>query len=178
MSGLLLPSKVAAEIAKDKYAAERERRNALVNRLLDFDDPVCREWQPVLAKLDPGLRLGRAREQAYEPEMNVRPGFYHWVRDNGPLTVLTIEPITGDDDEWREPDSGLLDQLRANDLQHPDVMRAIIAARAQAEADEEKRRQERRDRRVQGTIERFKAANDASVSMAGDWTNSVAGRRK
>ena len=178
MSRLLLPPKVVAEIVKDKHAEERARRRALTERLLDFDDPVCREWQPTLTRLDPGLRLGRARPQAYEPDMNVRPGFYHWVRDNGPLTPFTIEPVTGPDDGFVEPDESLLRQLRANDLQNPQVMRAVVAARAKAELDEERGRQEAHERRVAGTVERYRSMEDVSVSMADGWSNTVKGRKR
>lgn len=179
MDGLLLPPKVQAEIDKEKYKAERERRRALAERLLDFDDPVSREWQPTLTLIDPHLRLGRARGQAYEPGMNVRPGFYHWYRDN-PTAAPTIEPITGPDGEsFAEPDSRLLEQLRGNDLHHPAVWRAHIQKRADTEAAREKQLEEEKQRRITGTLERYKAGNNASVLVSDDvaWSQNVAGRK-
>lgn len=182
MSRLLLPPQVEAEILKEKHVAERERRRALANRLLDFDDPVCREWEPVLKQLDPQLRLGRARGQAYEPGMNVRPNFYHWVRDNGPAAPMTIDPITGPDGvSFSEPDSGLLERLKANDLQDPIVYRALIEQHAAAEARRERDREQERQDRVEDVIDRYKSVTTASVSMNTDspWSqnNQPAARR-
>jgi hypothetical protein len=76
---LLLPPKVQREIQKTKWREQRAERHAAIMRMLDFDDPVARQWTTVLTKLDPSLRLARARPQAYEPGINIRPGFYHWV---------------------------------------------------------------------------------------------------
>lgn len=176
---LLLPPKVQAEIAKEKWDVERQRRRALVLELIDFEDPVCCEWQPVLEALDPYLRLGRAKPMAYAAGVVMRPGYYHWVRDN-PTAVITVEAITGPDGEsFAEPDSRLLDQLRGNDLQNPQIYAALIANHAEAEASMEKERADEREAIDAEVLERWKAASETSVSMNRDapWTQNTAGRR-
>lgn len=176
---LILPPKVQAEIAKEKWEAERQQRRALVLELIDFDDPVCREWQPVLETLDPYLRLGRAKPMAYVAGVVMRPGYYHWVRDN-PSTVVTVEPITGPDGEsFAEPDQRLLDSLRGNDLQNPHIYAALIAGHAEAEAVMEKERAAEREEIDAEVLERWKAASQTSVSMNRDvpWSQNAAGRR-
>lgn len=174
MSRLFVPPKVRAEIAEQ----ERRERRAIVWGLFDFDDPVCKEWQPELQRLDPYLRLGRAKPMAYVPGYTVMPGFYHWLRDN-PNAPPTVTPITGPDGEWREPDTAFLDQLRGNDLQNPEIYRALIAQRAEQEAMEEKRRQEHREQMNQEVLEHYIAANRTQISMNRDtaWSQNEAGKR-
>lgn len=178
MSDLLLPGSVVREIQKRKWVEQRREHSAKVMALLDFDDPVCREWEPELKRLDPFLRLGRAKPMAYEPGFTIRPGFYHWVRDN-PTAAMTVSAITGPDDEFVEPDSGLLEALRRNDLQNPEVYRAVIGQRAMREAEEEKERQKDLERANGEVLELYLAKTRAQVSMNTDapWVQSVHGRR-
>lgn len=180
MGDLLLPPRVRREIQKEKWAEQRAERRAAIRRLLDFDDPVCREWNPVVRKLDPLLSLARARPQAYEPGLHVRPGFYHWVRDNE-TADMTVEPITGPDgDSFAEPDSSLLDALRSNDLQNPRVWAALIEHRANAEAEREREHRREMDELNENIYERWLAGNRAFVSMdrSAPWTQSAKGRRE
>lgn len=179
MGDLLLPARVQREIIKEKWAEQRAQQRALVERMLDFDDPVCREWAPVLAKLDPMLRLGRARPQAYEPGVSVTPGFYHWVRENEGAP-WTVTPITAPDGvSFAEPDSRLLAQLEGNDLQDPRVWRALIEQAEQAEAERERREDERLREMNETVYEKFLAGTRTQVSMNSDspWTQNAAGRR-
>jgi hypothetical protein len=176
---LHLPPRVAREIHKEKWEAQRAHQRATVERLLDFDDPVCREWRPVLEQVDPYLRLGRARPQAYEPEFNVRPGFYHWVRMN-PTAAPTVEPITGPDGEsFTEPDSSLLDRLRGNDLQDPRAYAALIAKHEQRELAREREQEADREEINREVLERWAAASRTQVLVSDDvpWTQNAAGRR-
>lgn len=179
MSDLLLPAKVRHEIQKRKWFELRAERRALVARLLDFDDPVCREWQPVLAKLDPQLRLARAHPQAYEPDMNVKPGFYHWVREND-TAAPTVEPITGPDGEsFAEPDSSLLRALERNDLQNPTVYAAMIGQHEEREKRVERELEEERAQINEEVLERWKAGTRTQVLLSPDvaWSQNASGRR-
>ena len=177
--GLLLPPKVQAEIQKAKWEAERQQRRAQVMELIDFEDPVCREWQPVLEALDPHLRLGRAKPMAYAPGVVMRPGYYHWVRDN-PTTVITVEPITGPDGEsFAEPDSRLLESLRGNDLQNPRVYAALIERHEAREREQERDRAREREDIDAEVLERWKAVSETQISMnrSTPWSQNVAGRK-
>lgn len=177
MSMLELPPRVRAEIAKDKHKAERERRWTHALELLDFDDPVCREWQPHLQQLDPHLLMARALPRAEDPDLNIRAGFFHWVRKN-PREILTCEPITAPDGEsFALPDGSLLNNLRANDLQNPAVVRDMFQRQLEAEAAKERDEAEAKQRRVDGTIERYKRGNNAHVSMTPGWSATNAGRK-
>src|SRR5438105_925825 len=101
---LLLPAHVEREIQQRKWAERRREHRAALDALLDFDDPVCRQWQPELRKLDPQLRLARARPLAHKPGFPVIPGFYHWVRENE-TAPATVTPITAPDGKsFAEPD--------------------------------------------------------------------------
>jgi hypothetical protein len=178
MSDLLLPPRVQKEILRDKWGQQRAMQRAVVDRLIDFEDPVAREWAPVLAKLDPRLRLGRARPQAYEAGFNVKPGFYHWVLDE-PSAPITVEPITAEDGEsFTEPSSGLLRDLERNDLQNPHVYRALIEREQSKEQAAEKARQENLDEVNENAMERYVAATRAQVSMTDvPWSQNSAGRK-
>lgn len=169
-----VPPKVAQELAEE----QRGHYRAVLFPLFDFDDPVCRQWNPELRKLDPHIRIGRAKPMAYVPGVPVRPGFYHFLRDN-PGAPPTVSAITGADDEWVEPDSGLLRKLQSNDLQNPAV---IVAMRAEQERiKEEEERDKLRDREArQGEIlERWAAGTRTQVSLNPDvpWSQNAAGRR-
>lgn len=179
MADLLLPPKVRREIQKRKWAEQRAAFRATLNRLLDFDDPVCREWTPVLRNLDPLLRLGRAHGQAYEPGMNVKPGYYHMVRDNE-TAAPTVEPVTGPDGEsFAYPDSRLLEELRAVDLQNPRVYAALIARRELREQQREQEHARDMDEINSESVERWLAATRTQVLMSPDvaWAQNSAGRR-
>jgi hypothetical protein len=178
MPDLLLPGNVVREIQKRKWVEQRREHAARIETLLDFDDPVCREWEPELKRLDPYLRLGRARPMAYEPGFTVRPGFYHWVRDN-PTAAMTVSVIDGPDGEFVEPDSGLLAALKRNDLQNPEVYRAVIGQRAVREAEEERERELELERANSEVLELYLAKTRAQVSMntGSPWTQNAAGKR-
>ena len=174
-----LPPRVERELQKEKWVAERARQRSLVRELFDFDDAVCKEWAAALRAIDPHLRLGRAKPQAHESEFgyDITPGFYHIVRFNqmGPPSFYVVD---NGDGGFVYPNSGMLDELRRNDLQNPAVWREQIGRRAMAEQAHEKEKEEKRAARVADVIDRYKAKTDASVSMSDTgWSNSNAGRK-
>lgn len=130
MSSLILPATVQANI-------ERERVSEKFEALRWF------EYQ--LRQLDPKLSLVRVsgRAEVY----GVIPGYWHIVRDNSDSGEPdSYMPLKGEHGEPVEPDSGVLERLRAADLQRPgaiedmrrrlDREEAASAAQAQAGRDE------------------------------------------
>lgn len=178
MSELLLPGTVARELQKERWQEERRRSRALVEALFDFDDRVCREWSKHLKKLDPYLRLGRAHPKAETDRFEVRPGFYHWVRDN-PSTEPTVAVITTVDGGWCEPNSGLLRDLEQADMQNPRAAAAALERRALAERAVAAEKARVGSARLEEMAERWRAATETSVSMnrSTPWTQNVQGRR-
>lgn len=162
----------------ERWVRQRAEQRELVARLLDFDDPVCLEWNPVVQQADSRLRLGRGRPQAWHPAVPVKAGFFHWVFD-GESAPVTVVPITTPGGEFKEPDSSLLDVLRANDLQNPAVFRAIIARHARAEDDAAAREQAEHEDRVERMTDRLRLLTNATVSMNRDtpWHQNHAGKR-
>jgi hypothetical protein len=182
MSSLLLPGDVAREIQKKKWAELRAFHRAQLDQLFDFDDPVTREWNPELQRLDPLLRLGRARPKADPAStgLPVRPGFYHWIREND-TAAPTMTAITGPDGEgFAYPSSGVLEDLRRSDLQNPAIFRALLARQAARERDEEQAKLDERKDRRQEFSERWKAVSRTQVSMNTDtpWAQNAAGYQK
>lgn len=180
MSDLLLPPKVAKEIQKEKWVAQRARYRAKLEALLDFDDPVCREWNPHLKALDPLLAMARALPLAYEPGWSVIPNFYHWVRDNENAPP-TVTPITGPDGvSFAEPSSWVLEKLRASDLRDPAVFALLLEGEERYEQEQERAERERDEERQGELWERFQAATRTQVLTSTDvrWAQNSAGRRK
>lgn len=174
MSKVWVPPKVEAELAEEM----RVKYRAVLWGLFDFDDPVCKRWEPELRKLDPYVRLGRAKPNGYVPGYPVRPGFYHFLRDN-PNAPPTVETITGPNDEWIEPDSGLLRKLESNDLLDPRVIVEMEARQEQAKREQEQLKAEQREERQAEIFERWQAGNRTFVSMdqSTPWTQSARARR-
>lgn len=177
---LLLPRNVAVEIEKRKWVEQRAWYRAKLEALFDFDDPTCNDWNGELRKLDPLLRMGRAKPMAYEPGFSVRPGLFHIVRENESAPP-TVQPITGPDGEsFSEPSSQVLESLRRNDLQNPRVYGALIAQHELRERAEEQQLVADRDERQTEMLEHWAAVSRTQVSMNTDtpWAQNHAGYSK
>lgn len=151
----------------------------MLSQLFDFDDPIALEWNPLLKELDPLLRLGRAKGLAHAPGFPVMPGFWHWVRENE-STAPTITPITGPDGEsFREPSSGVLEDLRRSDLQDPRVFAVLLAQREESERAAEREIEEAREERQTDMWDHWLAASRTQISMnsASPWSQNHSGRR-
>lgn len=179
MPELLLPRSVVREIAKRKWAEQRAEWRAQLDKMFDWNDPVCVAWSPYLRELCPQLRLGRAKGRAAEPGFTVLPGYYHWVRDNE-TAPPTVTPITGPEGEWREPDSGVLEDLAMCDLQNPKVFMRLLAQREERERAIEEERAREREERQQEILGRYLAGTRVQVSMNdhSPWTQNARGRRQ
>jgi hypothetical protein len=170
VSQLWVPPKVAQSL-KDST----QEHNADIRAMMSFQDPVCAQWSAELQKIDPYLRLARAKENASAP--GVIPGFYHFVRLNpgAPVTVMPLHV----DGEFAEPTSRMLDTLRQSDLQSTRVrVDRELAERREEEAKERQKARDAEDRQAE-MYDRFKAVTQTSVSMNRDqpWSQNVDGRK-
>jgi hypothetical protein len=171
---LIVPSHVTRDLQEQtrEYAAQ-------LWQLFDFDDPICKKWNPELEKIDPRIKLGRAKPLAHLPGYPVKAGYYHFLRDN-PGAPPTCDTITGPDGEsFAEPDSSVLEKIRSNDLLDPRVVVTMEAAREREQEQEAYERAQRRDERQAEIYERYVAGNRAFVSLsdATGWTQSAKGKR-
>jgi hypothetical protein len=175
---MLLPRRVVHEIQKEKWVERRRKFNAVLDRLFDFDDPVCREWNPLLKAVDPLLKMGRARPKAYWPGWPVIPNYYHLLREN-PTAPWSVKPITAPDGKsFKEPDSALLDKLRETDLQNPRIFGALLAQQELQEKEREREERERDEERQGEIWDRFLAATRTQVLTSPDvpWSQNHKGR--
>lgn len=103
-------------------------------------------WNQKLKRIDPALQLVRAASNATLP--GLKPGYYHVVRDNGhhPPTILVHE---GENGEWLEPNSYLLEQLEKGDMWNSrsakENEKRAKAARLEAESERARERAERQE---------------------------------
>lgn len=75
-----------------------------------------------LKEMDPHLSLVKASDTANNGLMV--PGYWHVHRRN-PIGIDTYIAITGPDGEFAEPHSGVIEQLRKDDLQRPGAWEAF-----------------------------------------------------
>lgn len=170
MASLWVPPSVSRELQHETLQ-HRAEVLAAARR-----DATCDYWDKELQKIDSKLTLVKAHEDAQVP--GLRPGFWHVVRDcsPGPPSIL---PVVGDDGEFVEPTSRLLDMLRAGDLQNPRAM-ADRRRRDEAKAKAaERQKQNDHEDRVSEMMDRWRAVNKTTVLVSDDvaWTQSANGRR-
>jgi hypothetical protein len=94
-------------------------------------------WNRELKRIDPYLELVKANDNASMP--GLKPGYFHVLRHNpgAPPSVIVHEGPNG---EFREPDSGLFEELKRKDMWRDEP--AWKKARAEREADAESKRDE------------------------------------
>lgn len=172
MAELWIPPDVSREL---RDATARHNRELL--DMFQLNGSVQSRWNEELGKLDPLLKLAKARDGAVDPQ--VRPGFWHLLRLNegAPFWVQPLMSPTGG---FVEPTSAMLELLRQADLQNS---RAVRARRAQDEREAASRaRAKDRDTedRVGEMVERWDAVSRTQVSMNPDvpWTQNAAGAKR
>lgn len=154
---------------------------ALVLSMMHQEGGVLDYWNPELKKIDRNLRLMQATPLAAAP--GVLPGFYHLVRLRDPAegTFMWVQPIFGPDGGFIEPNSAMLDALRASDLQSTAAVgaRHLIAENERRSAERAKAKDE--EDRLEEGVERFKAATRTQILTSSDvpysQNNSAAARR-
>lgn len=152
---LILPASVAR-----KYAEERNAHRADLLRALEATSQQLAYWNQRLKEIDPHLQLVKAQSSTTLP--GLKPGYFHIIRDNGHAPP-TVWPLQGRDGEFREPDSGMLEELARGDMwserSRREQERAASAAKAAAQREREREREERMDE----IRERMKAATNPST---------------
>lgn len=145
--------------------------------MFQLNGSVQSRWNPELARLDPLLKLGKAKDGADDPQ--VRPGFWHLIRLNE-LAPFWVQPLTDARGGFVEPTSQMLEMLRLSDLQNS---RAVKARRAEDERLMRERNAARaREDEVRNDElrERVAAVTRTQVSMNPDtpWTQNAAGAKR
>lgn len=170
MSHLWVPPRVSRELEEG-----RKQHEADLAAMFVFDGHILSKWNKELRKIDPLLRLGRARDKAHAP--GVVPGFYHLVRFNpgAPPWVQALH----NNGQFVEPSSRMLEMLKASDLQNARAVYDRKRADEEAARAEEKAKQVDHEERVDDAVELVKANTQVRISMNKDtpWSQNVAGRR-
>lgn len=128
-------------------------REAVGSINADREDQVYDELPPHyvsiardLGLFDERLSLVQAKPQANSPDLIA--GYWHVCRHNDGLPDSYM-PVQGQLGEYREPDGGLVQELRSRDLWNDDNFRAMRSQyerdEEQARADEAARDEERRE---------------------------------
>lgn len=174
MSRLVVPARFLVE--------ERRRREAETLRFVEtaHQSAVCREFDPLLQRIDPCMSMVFCREPAPLDVVaaGARPGRYNIMREpvDGPRTFM---PVVGDNDEFVEPTSRVFDRLRAMDWWDPRVSRARKEREDRLDDARRKREEDERREINEEMYERYLATNRAFVSMdrSNPWSQNVAGKR-
>lgn len=93
-------------------AFQNEQRRAMLHERHE----ALRWFDQALKDFDPLLDLVKASENSDDPDLV--PGYWH-VRRRNAIGFDTYLAITGPDGEFAEPNSGIIEQLRRDDLQRP-----------------------------------------------------------
>jgi hypothetical protein len=125
--------------------------------------------------MDPYLSLVKASDTA--TERGVTPGYWHIKRDN-PEDMASYYPLCGEDGEFVEPGSEHLEMTRRNrpEAKPENFNRMVRDGEAHLKRIEAEREAVREQRREE-FAERLESKERAHVSMTGNWTNSVKGKK-
>jgi hypothetical protein len=144
----LLPPVIAHNYEREEMV-DRQMRSALA-------------LYGALQALDPRLDLVFVTDRA-DPEYGVKPGRWHVVRKNDPPAPDSYIAIETPEGGYREPDSGVLEELRRRDLWRgmPDMDNAPSMYR---ESDPLRKEQERDDDHVADVRAALRVAGDGGMT--------------
>lgn len=171
MSRLWVPPSVSKELQDSTRAATAELMQMV------YLKGVMDEFNKELKAIDPYLELALATEKVLAGNP-LRPGYWHIIRHNpgAPPTVMTIEGPNG---EYMEPNSEVFRKLKEDsDMWNPASMHRKRKREEELEAAKERRKAREREARQEELMERYAAATRTQVSMSGDWTQNVAGKKR
>lgn len=165
-SSLWLPARAHEERAR-AYAAEVERQADIRS--------TQQEWDRLLADIDPRLRLRKAQENASLP--GLKPGYWYVIRhaDAGPPALICHE---GENGEYRDPGSELLDKLRHWDCWDDRVRRDRERRHERIRKAYERQKAREREQRLDEALILLKALESPSVRFGGKGWTAKAGARK
>lgn len=183
MSALWTPE--SARRRDPKVSREHEQGTRqwehLVLSMMHATGGVLDHWNPELRKIDPQLRLMQAMPGAVAP--GVVAGYYHLVRLRDPArsTFMWVQPLMGPNGEFVEPTSGMLEGLRASDLQNARAVYDRHRQDEQAAKSAERSKLRDDEDRIDEGVERLNAATRTQILVSPDvrWSqnNSSAARR-
>jgi hypothetical protein len=170
---LWLPPKVSHELQQ-----RTKENNAVTLSMFDLQYGIVGKWNKEnspLRKLDPMLRIGKAKEKA--EAIGVVPGYYHLIRIN-PNAPTWAVPLHDGNGGFIEPTEALIEMLRRQDLQNPRVQRDKEKAKADAEAAADRDDQNRHEGRVDNMMSNWRAIARPSILVSDvKWSNRAAGKR-
>lgn len=137
------------------YAPPELRRVVEAEQYKDGAAKVDPGIRSALRTIDPELDLLRVRLDI-APEVippGAVPGRWH-VRNNGAKPLPTFTPIETPDGGYREPDSGVIRELRRRDMRNREVRRMTY------ERDERQRKQDKHDKDLKNEQRRDELAAD------------------
>lgn len=149
----------------------RAERAALLRAQVDRYRETFRHFNQKLKEIDPNLELVRASEDATAP--GLKPGYWCVVRHvpgGQPLVIVHQGP----NGEYREPDSGLFEELRRgdmwNDRARKDREKAERKARQAREREEEREVADR----VDEMTERLRSLKGTQIRVKGNYFDKQA----
>lgn len=163
-------------VEREHLDSTEQYRAEVAQALEEKPGPIAAEWNNALSKIDPRLRMVKAKESAHC--FGVTPGYWHimMTADGAPPMLM---PIMGENGVYAEPSHRTLDWLRASDLQNPQVIRDRDAAMQRVIDQREKDKAGLRDEVTEEAEERWAAATRTQVSMNRDaaWSQNASGQR-
>lgn len=164
-----MPDVVLGNLELERALENVERKRARGDWLGYFDQQ--------LRELDSKLSLVKARDDA--PAFGgMVPGFWHVRRANGGGIPDSYLPITDENGGFIEPHSGILEGLRANDLQRAGRLDELRKEWDRRDADREKSMRTFRDDFRDEFLDRYKAHSNPGVLFGDNRWTYRAGARK
>jgi hypothetical protein len=164
----------------DRQLAENTRQHNLATlAMFELNYGIAGKWnkeKSPLRKLDPFLRVGRAKEKA--DGLGVIPGFYHLLRIN-PSAPIWVMPLHDGNGGFVEPSDAMLDMLRRADMQNEQVMRDEDKRQEREAKSVERAEALAKEQRVDHMMDNWRALDRPKVLFSDDvkWSNKPAGKR-
>lgn len=167
---LYLPERAAREVHQNNEAY-RHQILEMVHRKTTMDG-----FNRDLKQIDPYLELIWAPGNANA--VGLTPNRYHILR-HVPGGPPSLWPIETDDGGYREPDSGVFEMLRRNDMWSSEASYDRKKRKEALQAAEDRHKVLEREALAEEVEERWKAATRTQVLMSPDvkWAQNSSGRR-
>lgn len=176
--GLWVPPSVQTRLVD-----ERRQDDAEVDRLVQHDIETAKRFDRELKRIDPYLELAYiGRPPSWADGVDPPPGIvwhrWHVIRHN-PDAPDSYTPHVGAGGEYREPDSGLFEELAASDMWSSQNQARARRREAQAQAERARSKEREREAIKDEIAERLRSRENPSVSFAdaGKWSYRAGARK-